>query len=222
VVRRRQPRRCALKSAGQSLAALVAALCALCGARLAQAQGPPLACGHAQAAVRCELNLAEAFGPQVQSRLRTGLLNRFLYRIYIRRIEDDEPVSLAALQQYQVYELWDEVHYLFEDQKSLKKRSTAEIKEVLSSLTSFQGLIIADGLPPGRYYADLIVELNPLSEQDEAAIRSWIARNRGGHRTFASGGRSLFGTFVSLFVNIRPGNAEWSYRARSKPFTVAP
>lgn len=212
------------RGARHGLVAAAALLCALGWGQPAQAQDPPppLGCEQEGQGVRCALNLQSAFDAQMHSRLRTGLLNRFLYRIYIRRIEDDEPVSLAALQQYQVYELWDEVYYLFEDQQDQKKRSTPEIKEVLRSLTSFEGLIIAKELPPGRYYADLIVELNPLSEQDEAAIRSWIARNRGGHRTFASGGRSLFGTFVSLFINIRPGNAEWSYRARSRPFTVAP
>ncbi len=92
--------------------------------------------------------------------------------------------------------------------------------KVIETLGNFDGTLPIEGLPPGRYYADLIVELNPLSTEDEAAIRSWIARNRGGHRTFASGGRSFFGTFVSLFVNIRPGNAEWSYRVRSRPFSL--
>jgi len=81
-------------------------------------------------------------------------------------------------------------------------------------------LAAAEGLPSGDYYADVIVELNPLSDAEEAEIRSWIARSRGGHRTFATGDRSFFGTFVSLFMNIRPGSAERTFRVQSPPFQV--
>jgi hypothetical protein len=204
----------------RALAALLAAIAALCGARASAQEAPSISCQPLQGALRCALLLSPAFDATVQSKLRTGLLNRFFYRIYIRRVEDDEPVNLAILEQFQVFELWDELYYLSDDRGAEPRLRTPQITEAITALATFDGLLISEPIPPGRYYADLIVELNPLSEEDEAAIRSWIARNRGGHRTFASGGRSLFGTFVSLFINIRPGNAEWSLRARSRPFTI--
>ena len=191
------------------------------GAAHAQGGPPSIACEPRQDAVHCQLFLLPSMQePTMVQRLKSGLLNRFLYRIYIRRLEDDEPVHLAAYQLLEAYDLWDEVFYLSEDEQGRDKRAVPGPAELAAQLGRFDGLVLASKLPPGNYYADLIVELNPLSAADEAELRSWIARNRGGHRSFANGERSLFGTFVSLFINIRPGNAEWSLRARSAPFRV--
>lgn len=217
----KKPQRHSASRARQlGLCSLVLALvCLCCGALVSNvsAQETKFQCNTGSQDVHCTLQLRELLGPQIQSRLKSGFLNRFLYRVYIRRVDNDEVTHLAAYQTTAVYELWDEVFYLSEDSE---KRSTQNLNDVLDHLGHFQSLLIASQLPPGRYYADLIVEMNPLSEVDEAAIRKWIARNRGGHRTFANGERSFFGTFVSLFTNIRSGKAEWSHRIRSRPFTI--
>lgn len=178
-------------------------------------------CRQVEAEVRCSLDLRANFEPKLLEKLRSGFVNRILYRIYIRRAADDEPMALAALRLVEVYELWDEEYYVYQGDRSGEKTTSKSPTKVVELLAVFDDMTIVEDLPPGRYYADVIVELNPIGEQEEAAIRSWIARSRGADRTFASGDRSLFGTFVSLFVNIRPGAAERAFRARTPAFDVS-
>ena len=187
----------------------------------ADAQEPPqVVCRQVEAEVRCSLDLRGSFDAKVLERLRSGLVNRLLYRVYVRREADDEPIALAALRLVEVYELWDEEYYVYQNDRSGEKTTSRSATKVVELLAVFDDMTIVDALPPGRYYADVILELNPIGDEEEAAIRSWIARSRGADRTFTSGDRSLFGTFVSLFVNIRPGAAERAFRARTPVFEV--
>ncbi|MEO1267003.1 MAG: hypothetical protein AAFX99_02830 [Myxococcota bacterium] len=168
--------------------------------------------------VRCDLDLRTKFRERaMRARLRNGFHHTVLYRIYIRRASDNEPVALTARRILTVFELWDEVYYVTQGDTKSTVRSEGDM---IQRLAVFDQVLAARGLPPGSYYADVIVELNPLSKEEEAEIRSWIARSRGGHRTFTAGDRSFFGTFVSLFTNIRPGDAEDAFQRRSSLFTV--
>lgn len=209
----------------------VVALALLAGAREARAQdddapkppapASPIICAPSPSrAVSCDITIQRAFSAKVRGRLRNGLRNTLLYRIYIRRAETHEPVALTALRHVVVFELWDEVFFVSQEggaRAQFEGDAEAALVERLSKMT---GLRASEALPPGRYYADLIVEINPMSDKDEAELRSWIARSRGGHRTFAGGDRSFFGTFVSLFTNIRPGPAEYAFRYQTSPFSV--
>lgn len=188
------------------------------GAAVAQ-EAKPITCEVApKGVVRCDLNLREAFADKkLRSRLRNGFRHTVLYRIYIRRAGDDEPVALTARRSLAVFELWDEVYYVTRGGTKHTLRSEADM---ITKLTVFDDVLAGRGLPAGSYYADMIVEVNPLSAEEEAEIRSWIARSRGGHRTFSAGDRSFFGTFVSLFTNIRPGQAERAFRYQTPLFTV--
>jgi len=169
--------------------------------------------------VRCGVALEGSFDADVRKRLRSGFLNTLLVRVYIRRVSDGEPVALTARRNLQVYELWDDVFYVYVGGSKENARPLPDLDSLVKAMAAFE-LAAAEGLPSGDYYADVIVELNPLSDAEEAEIRSWIARSRGGHRTFATGDRSFFGTFVSLFMNIRPGSAERTFRVQSPPFQV--
>ncbi len=181
---------------------------------------PEVKCRQVEGEVRCSLDLQANFDAKLLEKLRSGFVNRLVYRVYIRRTADDEPVALAALRLVEVYELWDEEYYVYQNDRSGEKTTSRSATKVVELLSVFDDMTIVDGLPPGRYYADVILEVNPIGDKEEAAIRSWIARSRGADRTFTSGDRSLFGTFVSLFVNIRPGAAERAFRARTPAFVV--
>ena len=189
-------------------------------AHIAHAQSSANSCKQAANEIRCSLDLRTRFDAAMLNRLRSGFSNRMLYRIYIRSAVDDEPMALAALRLIEVYELWDEEYYVYQNDQDGERVTSKSVTNVVELLAVFDDMTVAQGLPAGSYYADIIVEVNPLGEKDEAAIRSWIARSRGRQRRFASGGRSLFGSFVSLFINIRPGAAERTFRVRTEPFTV--
>ncbi len=188
-----------------------------------QPASKPIECSaHKGSEVRCDLHLTDFFDSAVKEKMRSGLLNRFHYRVYIRRVQDGEPVALAAMRLLEVYELWDEVYFVLQQDGGDTTRKSQHLEGAIGHLAEIDALLIARGLPPGRYYADLFVEINPLSEEDEAELRAWISRSRGGQSTFATGDRSFFGTFVSLFTNIRPGKAERTFRAQTAPFTLKP
>ena len=204
-----------------ALAACLACLAVLLAGVPASSQSTPtISCRGVQTETRCSINLVPAFDAEAIGKLKSGFVNRFLYRVYIRNASDDEPMALAAMRLVQVYELWDEMYYVFQNDRTGERTTSRSTTHVLELLGVFDDMTIAVGLPPGRYYADVIMEMNPLGEEDETAIRSWIARSRGADRTFTSGDRSFFGTFVSLFINIRPGTAERSFRARTPTFEV--
>jgi hypothetical protein len=57
----------------------------------------------------------------------------------------------------------------------------------------------------------VVVELNPLSPETVHRLRRWLARPDGA----GVDGDAFFGSFVSLFVNRRIGDAERVLRFRS-------
>jgi hypothetical protein len=208
---------------GLLLLAVVAAATVF-SARTAEvaAQGrPPISCKSSPVQVQCSVDIVRAFDADLKKRLVSGFSNTLLFRLYIRRVADGEPVALTAWRKLQVYELWDEHHLVYEGDGKQERVVLADDK-VLPRLAVVENIVAAGVLPPGAYYADLIVEVNPLGESEEAEIRSWIARSRGGHRTFAAGDRSFLGTFVSLFINIRPGSAQRAFRYQTRTFKIGP
>ena len=200
---------------------VLALLCGLGVAIQARAQDKITCKVSTDRSVDCTVDLEARFDAEVRTKLKSGFQNTLLYRIYVRRVEDDAPVSLTARRNLQLYELWDDVFYVYIGGSKQNARKVSDLDKLVDELARFE-VQAAVSLPPGTYYVDVIVEINPLSADEEAEIRSWIARSRGGHRTFATGDRSFFGTFVSLFVNIRPGSAERTFRFQSKTFSVPP
>lgn len=184
-----------------------------------RAEDSPLVCAANGGEVTCSVDLRRAFDAPLKKRLLSGFSNTLVYRLYIRRASDSEPVALTAWRKLQVYELWDEHHLVYEGDGE-QQRTVVSDADVVDRLAVYARIVAAGQLPPGAYFADLIVEVNPLGKSEEAEIRSWIARSRGGHRTFAAGDRSFLGTFVSLFINIRPGSAQRSFRYQTQAFTV--
>ncbi len=209
---------------GRAWSWLLACLLVLCAVSPGSSQDAkpdkPVVCRPDGRDVHCDLRFESFFDDPMRKKLKSGFINRFLYRVYVRRASDGEPVSLAALRLLEIYELWDEVYYVYTEDGQTITHKTDSLDQAVKHLTRLDRLLVAEKLPKGRYYADVFVELNPISEAEEAEIRSWIARSRGGQQTFATGDRSFFGTFVSLFINIKPGKAERTFRVQTAPFDV--
>jgi hypothetical protein len=70
-----------------------------------------------------------------------------------------------------------------------------------------------------KIYVGSLIELNPLSNSTVARIRRWLARPRGEYNVES---KSFFGSFVSLFVNDRIGNAERVLRVKSQDVELPP
>jgi len=66
-----------------------------------------------------------------------------------------------------------------------------------------------------EYQVAIIAELNPVSPQTLAEVRKWLSDGAGNG---LDRGGSFFGSFVSVFVNLKVPAADRVLRIRSQPF----
>ena len=176
-------------------------------------------CKPANNRLICDVDLRKLFEDDLLEELTSGFQNNIILKAYLFSEGDEEPLGLTIQRVLQIFDIWDEVHFVRDQFEEAPVTQITSHRSMLNKIAKMDKLVVADleDLPPGTYFVGLLIELNPLSDKEIAEIRSWITRNRGGHRTFAKGERTFFGTFVSIFVNIRPGSAEKILRLRSDP-----
>ena len=80
--------------------------------------------------------------------------------------------------------------------------------------------VATSDLPEGSYSVRLDLKLNPITDEQANVIRKWLGRSRGGHMVIGRNESSIFGTFVTVFANIRSGHAEAVLQVSSPPFTL--
>lgn len=158
----------------------------------------------------------------VRRKLRSGLPQNLVMRVFAFR-EGGRPVTVTARSCRVVYDLWEEVYRV---QLQTPTEDGSELVRTLPEV--LERCLVARHMSIGvdedwedqsgrRVYFAVLVEFNPLSPDTVERIRRWLARPAGG-RGFE--GDAFFGSFVSLFVNRRIGEAERTIRFRSQPITV--
>ena len=122
------------------------------------------------------------------------------------------------------YDLWDEDFRIVErDGAGHRTSRLAGVEAVRRLAGSVEDLPAFDRrlLSPGRrYYVAVVGQVDPLSDEQLSEVRSWLSRPQAGHRDLALGGRSFLGSFVSLFVNVKVGQAARELRFRSQTFAT--
>ena len=158
----------------------------------------------------------------VRRKLESGLPQTLVMRTYGYPGRGRRPIAVAARSCRVVYDLWEEV-YRVQIQSETEDRSAtlSSIDQVLARCLVSRSVAIGDEtewttLRGQRVYFAVLVELNPLSPDTVQRIRRWLARP-GGRRVE---GEAFFGSFVSLFVNRRIGDAERTIRFRSQAIEV--
>ncbi|MFW6067792.1 MAG: hypothetical protein ACOC97_05585 [Myxococcota bacterium] len=158
----------------------------------------------------------------VRKKLQSGLPQTLVMRVYAFR-EGGRPVAVTARSCRIVYDLWEEV-YRVEAQTPHDDRSSLvrSIDEVLDRCVVARQLPVGvdddwEGRSDQNVYFAVLVEFNPMSQHTVERIRRWLARPAGGG---GFEGEAFFGSFVSLFVNRRLGDAERAIRFRSQPTSV--
>lgn len=195
------------------------------GARAQQAANvPPRRLGiHWEDAVpQLSFSARDLANREVRKKLQSGLPQTISLRAYAFR-EGGRPVAASVRTCRVVYDLWEEV-YRVQLQSAQQDRSelVRSMDEVLDRC------LVARRLPVGRsadwkgrgddrVYFAVLVEFNPLSQETVERIRRWLARPAGGG---GLEGDAFFGSFVSLFVNRRIGEAERTIRFRSQAIAV--
>lgn len=158
----------------------------------------------------------------VRRKLESGLPQTLVMRTYAYPQRGRRPIAVAARSCRVVYDLWEEV-YRVQVQSETEDRSAtlSSIDQVLARCLVARSVAVGADAEWGplrgqSVYFAVLVELNPLSPDTVQRIRRWLARP-GGRRV---DGEAFFGSFVSLFVNRRIGDAERTVRFRSQAIEV--
>lgn len=173
-------------------------------------------------AVAMSVGFREMFDATLRKRLKSGFTTTVVMRVYLYEEGGGRPLVAVARRLRAVYDLWDEHYRLkIEDPRGSRVERWRDTKKVVDRLTSFWRFPLtryASLDPRKRYFVAGIVEVNPMSTQLLAAVRRWL--RKPARRQV--GGDSLFGSFVSIFVNDKIRRAEKTFKFRSQPFFRQP
>ncbi len=200
--------------------ALVVGLALALAASSARAQGAPttraMPVTWADGVPHLRVDLRDVADADLVAKLRSGLPQTLVMRAYAYRGEG-EPIAIGVRQCRVVFDLWEETYRVeVQTESADRARTLASTDDVLRACLSTTDMPVgtsrewASASRAGVWFA-LLVELNPLSPDTVHRIRRWLARPGGSQ----VGGDAFFGSFVSLFVNRRMGEAERTFRFRT-------
>lgn len=151
---------------------------------------------------------------------KNPLATVIVVRLYVYRKNRDKPVAYRLLTVRVVYDLWEE-EYSVRIDGPLGRQNTRfdRLDQAFKQMTEFENLPISDlaDVPIGpHHYMAMVAELNPVSDETLAELRRWLSQPAGSASLSRS--TSFFGSFVSIFVNMPPPEADRVARVRSQPF----
>ncbi len=172
--------------------------------------------------VALTVSYPDLFDAALAQKVDSGFAMNLVLRAWLFRDGATSPEALAVRTWRVAYDLWDEV-YLIEERDDAGTRTYREPTRAaaMRRLSSLHHLPVADSArmqQGARYRVRALIEVNPVSPELAAQVRRWLTRPPESHR-FAGAGESFFGSFVSIFVNPRVGDAERSLRFHSQLFT---
>lgn len=157
----------------------------------------------------------------VRRKLASGLPQNLIMSVFAYRDGGGRALAVAPRSCRVVYDLWEEVYRVEVQTESVDRTYTVtRVREVVERCLVARGIRVGrkadyEGRRGSRVYFAALVEFNPLSPATVQRIRRWLARPSGRVESEA-----FFGSFVSLFVNQRIGQAERSIRFRSQTLEV--
>jgi hypothetical protein len=160
--------------------------------------------------------LLEGRGKSVQSGLPTSIV----LRLYVYERGKDLPIALRLVTIRLVYDLWDEVYLVRVDgplgQRTIKYKDQAEAMRAATRLELFPIATLSRIEIGKRYFLAMVAELNPLSPELHAEVRGWLSKPTRDRELGMSS--AFFGSFVSVFSNIKLPPADAVVRLRSQLF----
>lgn len=157
--------------------------------------------------------------PKVVRKLKSGLPQTLVLRLYAYADRRSQPLALHPRSCRVAYDLWDEVYRVEREPRTATGDGRVEqLEDVLRLCLALRRVPVGtrevyEGRSGQQLYFAAIVEFNPMSRRTVERIRRWIARPSGSP---ALSGDAFFGSFVSLFVNRRIGEAERAVQFRSQ------
>ena len=169
------------------------------------------------------VSLRDLFWPADGERLRSGFVSKVVIRVEIFRDGDNRPVARADRHTEILFDLWDERFRVRVLERQGPRDSLARTDaEAIELATAFRGFRVVEQsrlLPGVTYRLRFRADLNPISEDLVNEVKRWMVRPPGQGRVGA--GDSVFGSFVSIFVNPKlPNESERQLSFWSPPFQM--
>jgi len=171
---------------------------------------------------RLTFSARDLLNDDARENLESGLPQTIMMRVYAYRDGESSPLAMTLRSCRVVYDLWEEVYRVQVQTASSDRTYTVDdVDDVLERCVVVRRKRIGRASDyrenrGARVYFATLFELNPLSQDTVERIRRWLARPSGGRVE----GDAFFGSFVSLFVNRRIGEAEKVVRFRSQNVRV--
>lgn len=159
------------------------------------------------------------FDARAYERLDKGLATTVVIRLWVFPEGKARQLGFVLLHRQCIYDLWRE-HYQCA-QTGPGGRTVYKVKrkaEALNMLAQLEQIPIAD-VSRGPIIVAAVAELNPVSKETLAEVRRWLSQGSGGG---LDRGGSFFGSFVSVFVNLKVPEADRVLRVRSQAYTSRP
>ena len=164
-------------------------------------------------------DIGKLFDKPAYDRLEDGLSSTVVVRLWVYPQGSKRPVAFQLLHREVVYDLWGEIYEVAVTGPGGRRLYRVKYKsDALTLVTGLDHVAIADvaAIPYGKNFELAIVaELNPVSAETMAEVRRWLSDGAGGG---LDRGGSFFGSFVSVFVNLKVPDADRVLRVRSQPF----
>lgn len=161
---------------------------------------------------------------RVAEKLKGGLPQRIVTRVYAYLERGDEPLAVAAISCRIAYDLWEGLYRVqLQTEQADRSFVVSDLRSVTRACVEVHQLSFAHTElfaknRGARIYFAAMLELNPLSSDTVQRIRRWLSKSGDGQLR----GDAFFGSFVSVFVTRRMGSAEHSLTFRSGIFIIPP
>ena len=165
-------------------------------------------------------SFSDLFNKKNYKKLSSGIEHVVVARLYVFEESDTKtPVSFALATFAIRYDLWDE-NWVVQissplGEKILIFERKSQAFQAVSELDEFPTAPLARIDKGVNYFLAMIVEFNPKSEEQMAQVRKWLSKPSSGG---LSSGSSFFGSFVSVFVNVKLPKADATIKVRSQAF----
>ncbi len=164
-------------------------------------------------------NVTSLFDARAYDKLENGLASTVVIRLWVYPENRAQPTGFVLLHRKCVYDLWGEIYACAlsgpTGRRTYKVKFRAEALKMMTGLDQVPIADIKDVAFEERYVVAAVAELNPVSKETLAEVRRWLSEGSGGG---LDRGGSFFGSFVSVFVNLKIPEADRVVRVRSQPF----
>lgn len=160
-------------------------------------------------------SLTRLFDARAYERLENGLAATVVIRIWVYPEGKAKELGFVLLHRRCIYDLWEEIYQCALTGPDGRRTYKVKFKAAALNLLAALDQVPISDVRKGPVVVAAIAELNPVSKETMAEVRRWLSQGSGGG---LDRGGSFFGSFVSVFVNLKIPEADRVLRVRSQPY----